>query len=190
MRHALTLLFAALVLGQGPSPAAAQAPKSRVHTAAYCSPDAFDTAYGEMGAAGWSSRLGRSGRSPYTDDDDAYTTRATRARRAASSTWSVPVTLFALAPRGSFTDRGTDRIAAWWKTTPTPRVARSTTARCRMSPRTTSSRRPNALAKGRLLRAPVEKLSSTRTRAPSARSRSTRWEPMKPAPPVDRKSVV
>src|SRR5205823_7924323 len=124
--------------------------------------------------------------SPYTDDDDAYTTRATRARRAASSTWSVPVTLFALAPRGSFTDRGTDRIAAWWKTTRTPRVARSTTPRCRMSPRTTSSRRPNALAKGRLLRAPVEKLSSTRTRAPSARSRSTRWEPMKPAPPVTR----
>ena len=30
MRHALTLLFAALVLGQGPSPAAAQAPKSLV----------------------------------------------------------------------------------------------------------------------------------------------------------------
>src|SRR2546422_11157555 len=66
--------------------------------------------------------------------------------------------------------QGTDRIAAWWKTTTrTPRVARSTTPRCLMSPRTTSSRRPNALAKGRLLRAPVYKLSSTRTRAPPVR---------------------
>src|SRR5207244_177445 len=41
-------------------------------------------------------------------------------------------------------------------------------------------------AKGRLARAPVEKLSSTRTRTPSERRRSTRWEPMKPAPPVTR----
>src|SRR5437899_10977473 len=34
------------------------------------------------------------------------------------------------------------------------------------------------------MRAPVEKLSRTRTRAPSVVSRSTRCEPMKPAPPV------
>src|SRR5439155_311841 len=83
-------------------------------------------------------------------DDDAYTTRAPRARRAASSTLRVPVTLSSLAPRGSFTDRGTDRIAAWWKTTRTPRAARSTTPRCRMSPRITSSRPLNSRAKGRL----------------------------------------
>src|SRR5206468_8472081 len=114
------------------------------HPAASCPPATFDTAYGEIGAGGCSSRLGGSGRSPYTDDDDAYTTRATRARRAASSTLSVPVTLFSLAPRGSFTDRGTDRIAAWWKTTRTPRAARSTTARFLMSPRLTSSPRPAA----------------------------------------------
>src|SRR2546430_7664271 len=45
-----------------------------------CSSDlaAFDTAYGEIGAGGCSSCFGRSGRSPYTDDDDAYTTRADR----------------------------------------------------------------------------------------------------------------
>src|SRR2546430_13206383 len=90
-----------------------------------CSSDlaAFDTAYGEIGAGGCSSCFGRSGRSPYTDDDDPYTTRATRPRRAASSTLSVPVTLFSLAPSGSFTERGTDRIAAWWKMTRTPRAA-------------------------------------------------------------------
>src|SRR5258706_10113644 len=42
-------------------------------------------------------------------------------------------------------------------------------------------------AKSRLPRLPVEKLSSTRTRCPSPRSRSTMCEPMKPAPPVTRK---
>src|SRR5262245_13927198 len=55
-----------------------------------------------------------------------------------------------------------------------------------MSPSTTSSRSPAAAASGRLSRAPVEKLSRTRTRAPSLRSRSVRWDPMKPAPPVTR----
>src|SRR3989304_6565729 len=53
-----------------------------------------------------------------------------------------------------------------------------------MSPRITSSRPRNFAMDGRFARVPVEKLSNTRTRAPSASSRSTRWEPMNPAPPV------
>src|SRR4029434_2392790 len=65
-----------------------------------------------------------------------------------------------------------------------PRAARRTAGRLRMSPRTTSSWRRYRAAKGRLARAPLEKLSSTRTRAPFMRRRSTRCEPMNPAPPV------
>ena len=64
--------------------------------------------------------MGSSGRSPYTDDDEAYTTRRTPARRAASSTFNVPVTLWSLAPSGSATERGTERMAAWWKIVPAP----------------------------------------------------------------------
>ena len=50
MRHALTLLFAALVLGQGPSPAAAQAPKSLV-VQTVAEPPGLDEACGEDRAA-------------------------------------------------------------------------------------------------------------------------------------------
>ena len=139
-----------------------------------------------MGAVGWSSRLGRSGRSPYTEDEDAYTTRGFFFWRAAATrTWSVPVTFEALAPSGSATERGTERIAAWWKTAVTPRTARSTVARLLRSPRMILSRLL-PFAKARLARLPVEKLSSTRTRCPCASRRSTTCEPMKPAPPVTR----
>ncbi len=99
--------------------------------------------------------------------------------------WSVPVTFAELAPRGSATERGTERMAAWWNTPDTPRIARSTTGKRRMSPRMTSSRAlPRANARFFML--PLEKSSRTRTRCPSASKRSTMWEPMKPAPPVTR----
>ena len=66
-----------------------------------------------MGAVGWSSRLGRSGRSPYTDEDEAYTTRGFFfCFAAATRRCSTPVTLEELAPSGSSTERGTDRSAA------------------------------------------------------------------------------
>lgn len=70
-----------------------------------------------------SSRFGSSGFLPYTDDEDADTTRRTPASLAASSTLSVPITLVALLVSGSWTDRGTDGRAAWWKTTSQPRTA-------------------------------------------------------------------
>src|SRR5262244_4106857 len=111
-----------------------------------------------MGAVGCSSRLGRSGRSPYTDDEEAYTTRGFFFwRAAATKTCSVPVTFEALAPRGSATERGTERMAAWWKTAVTPWTARSTAFRFARSPRMISRRRL-PLAKARLARRPVEQL--------------------------------
>src|SRR5882724_10052884 len=94
-----------------------------------------------MGAGAWSSRLGSSGLAPYTDDEEAYTTRGTAWRRAASSTCRVPSTLLALAPSGSATERGTERMAAWWKMTAAPATARSTSSSRLTSPRWISSRR-------------------------------------------------
>src|SRR3990167_6012357 len=119
------------------------------------------------------------------DEDEAYTTRRTPASRAASRRFSVPVTLFSFAPSGSSTERGTERMAAWWKITSTPRAASAVARKSRRSPSTTSSRE-SADAKARCSRLPEEKLSRTRTRWPSRRSRSTTWEPMNPAPPVTR----
>src|SRR3990172_1354308 len=119
------------------------------------------------------------------DEDEAYTTRRTPASRAAVRRFSVPVTLFSFAPSGSSTDRGTERMAAWWKITSTPRAASAVTRKSRRSPSTTSSRE-SADAKARCSRLPEEKLSRTRTRWPSRRRRSTTWEPINPAPPVTR----
>ena len=65
------------------------------------SPASLLTAYGEIGATGWSSRFGSCGFEPYTDDEDAYTTRRTPASRAASRTFSVPVTFTAFVVSGS-----------------------------------------------------------------------------------------
>ena len=101
----------------------------------------------------------------------------------------MPVTLFSLAPRGSATDRGTDRMAAWWKMTVAPAAARSTVARSRMSPSMISRVAACREAKGNSARDPVEKLSRMRTRAPSLRRRSTRCDPMNPAPPVTRATI-
>src|SRR6185437_8359961 len=59
----------------------------------YCSPAYFAAAYGDSGRGSISSRLGSSAVLPYAEDDAAYTTRFTRASRAAMSTLSVPVVL-------------------------------------------------------------------------------------------------
>ena len=66
----------------------------------------------------------------------------------------MPVTLFSLAPRGSATDRGTDRMAAWWKMTVAPAAARSTVARSRMSPSMISRVAACREAKGNRAREP------------------------------------
>src|SRR3990172_868053 len=137
-----------------------------------------------MGAGGGASRLGRAGRAPAVGEG-GYRTRGTGASRAAVRRFSVPVTLFSFAPSGSSTERGTERMAAWWKITSTPRAASAVARKSRRSPSTTSSRE-SADAKARCSRLPEEKLSRTRTRWPSRRRRSTTWEPINPAPPVTR----
>src|SRR5207244_5399507 len=56
----------------------------------------------------------------------AYTTRRTPARRAASSTFSVPVAQTRCVSAGASTLFCTDARAARWNTTPAPSVARAT----------------------------------------------------------------
>jgi len=61
---------------------------------AISSPARLLAAYGEMGhTAAASSAKGADVASPYTDDDEPNTIRRRPARRAASSTRTVPVTL-------------------------------------------------------------------------------------------------
>ena len=76
-----------------------------------------------MGSGVMSSRFGRSGFAPYTDDDEANTTRRTPASRAVSRMLRVPVTFDSLLVSGSCTERGTEGRAAWWKTTSQPLTA-------------------------------------------------------------------
>ena len=107
--------------------------------------------------------------------------RRTPSSRAASSTLSVPSMLTAVVVSGSWTERGTDGSAPWWKTTSAPRTAACTRSYERRSPSTswTSFSRP-----ARFVRLPVEKLSSTRTSSPRSSSARTTFDPMKPPPPV------
>src|SRR5690606_19854564 len=95
---------------------------------------------------------------PYTDDDEANTTRRTLLRRAASSTFRKPEVFTSCVVKGSATERGTEHSAAWWKIASTPCTAAQTVSKLRMSP-------SMSLMSGfvRLVRLPVEKLSSTTT---------------------------
>src|SRR6266498_224339 len=140
-----------------------------------------------MGRGGTSSVTGSRSASPYTDEDDAYTTRSAPASRAAIRTLSVPVALASCDARGAATDRATDGMAASWNTRATPSVARPTVARCRTSPSMTST---SPSTSERFSRRPVDRLSSTRTPNPRERSSRTRFEPMNPAPPVTRQSSL
>ena len=79
-------------------------------------PITFCSAYGDSGLGGMSSRFGSVGVLPYADDEPANTSRLTPASRAATSTLSVASTLARFDVIGSFTDRGTDGIAAWCST--------------------------------------------------------------------------
>src|SRR5678815_482382 len=58
-------------------------PYKRVNIWQYCSPINFWRPYGESGFGRMSSRLGRTGASPYTADDPAKTRRLTPPSRAA-----------------------------------------------------------------------------------------------------------
>ena len=108
------------------------------------------------------------------------------AARAASSTLAVPPTLIAASKAGSASDLRTSIWAARWKT---PRAAArrpARSARRRRGCRARPARRPPASAPSRFSRRPVERSSTTVTSSPRASSASTRFEPMKPAPPVTR----
>ena len=63
-----------------------------------------------------SSCLGSVGVLPYADDEPAKTSRRTPASRAATSTLRVASTLARFEVIGSFTERGTDGMAAWCRT--------------------------------------------------------------------------
>src|ERR1700722_9241300 len=87
---------------------------------------------------------------------------------------------------GLVIDAGTDDWASRWKMTSGRRSAiRSTRSRCRMSCWWIRNP-PPALARAcaRLASEPVERSSTTSTSWPSASKRSTRADPMNPAPPV------
>jgi hypothetical protein len=98
----------------------------------YSVPITFCSAYGDSGLVGMSSRFGNVGVSPYSDEEPANTRRFTPASRAATRMLSVASMLARFEVIGSFTDRGTDGIAAWWRTKSIPwatRVAKGMSAR-------------------------------------------------------------
>src|SRR5687768_15657974 len=67
--------------------------------------------------------------------------------------------------------------------TSTSRTTCEQTPGSRMSP---SQKSIWSMTSCRFLVEPVERLSTTRTGYPSSNNRVTRWDPMKPAPPVTR----
>ena len=119
----------------------------------------FCSAYGDCGFDGIPSCFGSVGVSPYAEDEPAKTRRLTWASRAAMSMFSVPSTFARCDRTGSFTDRGTDGIAARWMTYLQPATARAATAGSERSPSTRSPVR----ADGTFSRSPLEKSSAMRT---------------------------
>jgi len=97
---------------------------------------------------------------PYTAALEANTTRLTPALRMASQTFKVPTKLLWWVLTGSSTDACTDATAARCTTAVTPMAARATHSASATSPSSSSTR---GLSSGRLLRLPVDRLSSTRT---------------------------
>src|SRR3954447_4476933 len=91
-------------------------PYSRVNICRYCSPTTFCRAYGDSGLVGMPSCFGSVGVSPYADEDAAKTRRLTPASREATRTFRVASTLAVFEVIGSWTDRGTDGMAAWCRT--------------------------------------------------------------------------
>src|SRR5262249_27906192 len=94
---------------------------------------------------------------------------------------TVPVAQVSCDSRGASKLRVTEGKAARWNTTSQSRTARATAATSVTLPWTTSTRSRTAV---RLASWPVLRLSKTRTCQPCSSRASTRWEPMKPAPPV------
>ncbi len=84
---------------------------------------------------------------------------------------------------GRSTERGTEGMAASWKTSSTPSSARRRSSASFKLPRTKSTSPPIS---SRFSRWPVERSSITRTRAPRPASPAAMCDPTKPAPPVTR----
>src|ERR1044072_1512146 len=101
--------------------------------------------------------------------------------RQAWMSFKLPSTLASASSIGCSTETRTLACAAWCETTVTPR-SRKRASR----PSSRRSRSTSSAAEGTFSRRPVERLSSTMTRCPSARAPSARWLPMKPAPPAMR----
>src|ERR687897_1112651 len=115
---------------------------------------------------------------------EVFTTRGTPCACAALSTFTVPSTFTRASLAGSATDLRTSICAARWKiTSGFVRLTRRLTAPASRTS-ATSSCAPFSSAWSRFSRLPVEMSSSTVTSSPRASRASTRFEPMKPAPPV------
>src|SRR5258705_54241 len=101
--------------------------------------------------------------------------------RPARSTFRPPSTFTRASKSGSRTERRTSVCAAVWNTT-------SGLNRVKTSRSATGSQistRSNCGPGGMLPADPVERSSTTQTVRPLATRRSTIWEPMNPAPPLD-----
>lgn len=110
---------------------------------------------------------------------EALTNCPILARRAASSRRNVPSALSAKQRAGSAIESMTPDIAARWTTASIPTMHRLNVGPSRKSPR------QNFTADGNLGNfCPAERLSSTTTSCPNPAKCGTRFEPIKPAPPV------
>src|SRR3989442_8408593 len=108
------------------------------------------------------------------------TTCCAPASRAAWRTLSVHIMFVSAYGRGRSMLSGTDVSAARWNTTSASRNVRCNAFGSRIEAFTTFTRFSTP---ARFCRRPTERLSKTTTSFAPAR-RSTRWDPMNPAPPV------
>src|SRR5579875_1390188 len=111
---------------------------------------------------------------------DAITIFSTPASRAQFKTLNVPTTLFSKFSAGSITESTTDPAAARWITVRTPAIASFRAPGLRISPRTIRTSATSEIN----LRLPRLRLSNTRTSPRALTKRRTRFEPIKPHPPV------
>ena len=119
---------------------------------------------------------------PYTEEDEATTTWAPPAWRAASSTRSVPVAFTSWVATGSSSERGTEARAARCTTASAPPTARRSAWSSRIEPSMSSTPSTPSMLSAR----PVERSSRTTTRSTAGEADRARHRlaPMKPAPPV------
>ena len=115
---------------------------------------------------------------------DADTTRRTPARRAASSTVSVPWVLDRSVMSGVSTDLATEPRAAWWKMTSTPSTAWATSSSSQMSPS------KNSASAGQVLGEAGGEVVEDADLVALLSSSSARFDPMNPAPPVTSVNMV